>query len=458
MHTDNNYERYRHIHFIGIGGISMSGLACVLLNKGYKVSGSDPQSGPVTDSLAAKGARIYKGNLASNLDEVPDAVVYTAAIRPDNPELVRAKELEIPLLTRAELLGQIMKEYPASIGVSGTHGKTTVTSMLSHILINAGTDPTISVGGMLDKIGGNIRIGGGDIFLTEACEYTNSFLSLFPTMEIILNIEADHLDFFKDLDDIRHSFREYVRLLPKNGTLIINNSIRELSDITGCASCPFITYGDGGDVCAVNTSAQDGVYSFDVCAPGRACDGLHITLSVPGIHNVDNALAAIAAADALGVAADVTAASLKEFGGAKRRFQKKGTFNGAQIVDDYAHHPQEIAATLAAASAVARGRLRVIFQPHTYSRTKLLFDDFVKALCACDEAVIAKIYPARETDPLGMSAQLLSDAIAQAGTPSCAFEDFDELTHYIKDTAQPGDLIMTMGAGDIYKVGDALLS
>jgi len=456
-----DYNNKIHIHFIGIGGVSMSGLATILAGRGFTVTGSDGKPGPATDRLKELGIKIYEGNLASNLDIRPDVVVYTAAIHPDNPEYARAVELNIPLLTRGELLGQIMKNYRTSIGVSGTHGKTTTTSFLSHILLDAKLSPTISVGGNLPVIGGNIHIEDGDTFLTEACEYTNSFLSFFPTMELILNVEADHLDFFRDIDDIRHSFRKYAELLPDDGQLIINSSIRDFEYFTQGLNCDVITFGPKG--CTSDYTYADekieslGCYSFTIVAGGKASDGERVTLKVPGTHNILNALAAIAAADRLGIDPSITLRAIEEFTGTDRRFQKKGEIGGVTIIDDYAHHPQEITATLEAAKNYPHNRLHVIFQPHTYTRTKLLFDDFARALQAADEVVVAKIYPARETDSLGMSAALLSEAVSRLGTPSVAFEDFEDIEDYILTHCEKGDVVITMGAGDVYKIGESLL-
>lgn len=457
-----DFAKPMKVHFIGIGGISMSGLAVILQRNGFSVSGSDAHLSPTTEKLAEKGIRIYEGNLASNLNNRPDVIVYTAAIHTDNPEFARAKALGIPMITRAQLLGQIMKNYHTSIGISGTHGKTTATSMLAHVLLNTDIDPTISVGGMLPRIGGNIRAGNGNTFLTEACEYTNSFLSLHPTVELILNIEADHLDFFKDIDDIRHSFHKYMKLLPENGFLVINSEIKNLKELTADLACKtIITYGlepGKSDYSCKDLQLDNiGCYSFTVVAENSSMDGRTVQLHVPGIHNVSNALAVIAASVNLGVEPDVIIRSLAEFTGTDRRFQKKGETRGFTIIDDYAHHPQEISATLAAARNYPHKKLWVVFQPHTYSRTKALFDDFAKSLSAADEVILAKIYPARETDTLGMNSGLLSRAISALGTPSCSFETFSEIETYILSHCAPGDLLITMGAGDVVNIGEELL-
>ena len=449
-----------HAHFIGIGGISMSGLAVILKDKGFKVSGSDRAAGEVTNRLEAQGIRVYIGNDPKNLEDRPDVVIATAAIHPDNPEYARAKELNIPILTRAELLGSIMGGYETSIGVAGTHGKTTTTSMLTYILMEAEKDPTVSVGGMLGLIGGNIRVGGEKVFLTEACEYTNSFLSFKPTMEVILNVEADHLDFFKDIDDIRNSFNRFARLLPEDGTLAISSAIRDPGEILKGVTCKTVlTFGEKGcsDIYYENeTLRKDGCYDFTVRAKGCAIDGMKVSLNVPGVHNILNSLGAIAIASALEISPDVISASLSHFFGTERRFQLKGTYKGAKVIDDYAHHPQEITATLSAAKNM--GRIVLIFQPHTYSRTKALFNDFASSLSAADEVILAPIYAARETDTLGMDSKLLADAVSALGTNAAGFDSFSEIKEHIKKIARPGDLIITMGAGDVYKIGEDLIN
>ena len=446
------------VHFIGIGGISMSGLAEILLEEGFHISGSDAKESALTDALEKKGARIYYGQRASNISDSTDVVVYTAAIHPDNPEFARAKELGIPMLTRAELLGQIMRNYDTPIAVAGTHGKTTTTSMLSHILLKGDCDPTISVGGILPAIGGNIRVGQSETFLTEACEYTNSFLSFFPKISIILNMDADHLDFFKDIDDIRRSFRRFAELLPADGTLIINTDTPEYQSITEGLSCQVITYGleNNADYTASDITYDEfGHASFNVRYKGS--DLGRCSLKVPGSHNVSNALSAVAAGRLLNLSWEVIAEGLLSFTGTDRRFQYKGTVGGVTIIDDYAHHPTEIEATLKAAANYPHRKVWCVFQPHTYTRTKALLPEFAQALTLADHVVLADIYAARETDTLGISSEDLADRIRELGTPCEYFPTFDEIENFLLENCTQGDLLITMGAGDIVNIGEQLL-
>lgn len=447
-----------HIYFIGIGGISMSGLAEILLDEGFTVSGSDMRPSPLTELLEKRGAYIYYGQRRENLSGDLDLVVYTSAIHPDNPEMQAAAALSLPLLTRAELLGQMMKNYKLPIAISGTHGKTTTTSMISEILLHAELDPTLSIGGILKTIGGNIRIGHSEYFVTEACEYTNSFLSFYPKIGLILNIEADHLDFFKDLADIRSSFHRFALLLPSDGALIINGSISDLSEITADVACPIITFGmDPSFTYSATDITYDekGCASFTLLREG-APDG-HFTLSVPGEHNILNALAAIALADLLSVDPSVTAASLSDFHGTDRRFEYKGRINGITIIDDYAHHPTEITATLKAAANYPHKDLYCVFQPHTFSRTKTFMKDFAKALSHADYVILADIYPARETDNLGISSETLQKELEALGKTCYYFPDFSSIEKFILEKCKPGDLLITMGAGDVVKIGENLL-
>lgn len=453
-----DFNKPIHIHFIGIGGISMSGLAEILLERGFRISGSDRQPSALTERLADGGARIFYGQKAENILPDTDLVVYTAAIHPDNPEYSQAVSLSIPLLSRAELLGQMMENYRSSVAVAGTHGKTTTTSMLTQILLAADTNPTISVGGMLPSIGGNIRIGGSDFFVTEACEYTNSFLHFHPTMDIILNIEEDHLDFFKDLDDIRHSFREFARELPESGTLILNADIENTDYITDGLACNIITYSidQPADYTAADISYNEfAIPTFTALYKGEEVG--RFTLHVPGEHNVSNALAAIAAARVLGIDTPSIKSGLASFSGTDRRFQYKGQLGEATLIDDYAHHPTEIRATLTTAKKYPHKKLWCIFQPHTYSRTNAFLDEFADALSLADEVILAEIYAAREQNTFGISSRDVSEKIRALGTDSTYFATFAEVEAYILPKIAPGDLVITMGAGDVYQIGEHLL-
>lgn len=446
------------VHFIGIGGISMSGLAEILVDAGFKVTGSDRAPSDITRGLEEKGIKVYYAQKGENIEEDTKLVVYTAAIKEDNPEYARSKELKLEMLTRAELLGQIMKNYETPIAVSGTHGKTTTTSMLTQILLNAQTDPTVSVGGILKAIGGNIRIGHTGMFITEACEYTNSFLSFFPKISIILNIEEDHLDFFKDINDIRASFKKFANLLPEDGLLVINADIDDYEEITRECKCKVLTVSANT---TADYTAKDISYDDKGCAEFIAVDKegkeISLKLSVPGKHNVSNALSALAVAKFLDINNETIMSGLCDFNGTDRRFQYKGKIGDVTIIDDYAHHPTEIKATLDAAKNYPHNKLWLVFQPHTYTRTKSLFDDFVTALSNADEVVLADIYAAREKDTLGVSSAQLAEAINNNGTKADYFGSFDEIENFLLKNCSPGDLLITMGAGDIVKVGESLL-
>ena len=453
-----NFEEPIHVHFIGIGGISMSGLAEILLEEGFTISGSDAKQSALTDSLAQKGATIYIGQKASNLSIRPALVVYTAAIREDNEEFKAAVDAGIPMLSRAELLGQIMDNYEKSIAVAGTHGKTTTTSMISQILLVAKADPTISVGGILEAIGGNIRVGGSEVFITEACEYTNSFLHFHPKYSIITSVEAEHLDFFKDIDDIRRSFHEFAGNTAHDGVLIINGQIAALDQITNNLSCSVTTYGlcENDDFYAKNITYNDhacGTYTL----MHKTEDLGTVSLSVPGRHNVSNSLAAIALCLNLGLPLDVIKKGLLQFGGTKRRFEYKGTKNGITVIDDYAHHPTEVAATLTAARNYPHGRIICVFQPHTYSRTKAFLSDFARVLSMADIVVLADIYAAREKNTIGISSKDLLAELQKNGQESYYFPSFDEIEKFILENLVHGDLLITMGAGDVYLIGEHLL-
>ena len=442
-----------HIHFIGIGGISMSGLAAVLLNHGYTVSGSDSHSSALTEELSSKGCVISYPQSADNITEDTDAVVYTAAIHPDNPEYVRAAELGIELVTRAELLGIIMSKYSESVAIAGTHGKTTTTGMLSHVLMEADKDPVISIGGILPSIGSNIRIGNGNTFVTEACEYTDSFLSLFPKYSIILNVEAEHLDYFKTYENVRASFAKFAS--QTGDTVVINGDAGALIQPSDTLSV--ITYGldpsydvHPGDV----TCGADG---FPVFTAYRGEAPLfEVKLSVRGMHNVSNALAVIAVSLAMGISDEAIVKGLSSFSGTKRRFEIKGKVGGFTVVDDYAHHPTEIKATLTAAKSFPANRIVCVFQPHTYSRTKTFLHDFADALSLADVVVLADIYAAREAFDDTISSKDIKDLLTEKGVEAYYFSDFSEIEKFLLKKCIDGDLLITMGAGNIVDIADHL--
>ena len=448
-----------NLHFTGIGGISMSALAEIMISRGFTVTGSDSHESKITDHLESLGAKIFYNQVAGNISSNIDVLIYTAAIKQDNPELVKAKELGIPLLTRAEFLGQIMLNYPMAIGVSGTHGKTTTTSMLSQIMLEGNTDPTILVGGIMPAIHGNTRVGHSDKLITEACEYTNSFLSFKPNMAIILNVAADHLDFFKDLDDIRHSFRKFAELVPDDGFLVINSDIDNLEYFTDGLKCKVITVGSDpakSDYSAANIEFdQFAKGSYDLVVNGEK--SFHVALNVTGEHNIYNSLAAIAAAHAMGISDENIKAGLTQYGGTDRRFQYKGKVGDVTIIDDYAHHPDEITATIKTAKNYPHKKMWVVFQPHTYSRTKSLLPEFGKALKEADAVVLADIYAAREKDTLGVSSLDVKKEIEKYGTEVHYYPSFSEIENFLLESCSPGDLLITMGAGDVVKIGEHLL-
>ena len=405
-----DFNKPCRIHFIGIGGISMSGFAEYLHTLGFKVGGSDAHSSTITDHLCEIGIEFFLGQRASNITSDIDVVVYTAAISEDNEEFIEVKHLGIPMLSRAEMIGQLMLNFDNAVAVSGTHGKTTTTSMLSLIFLQADLDPTISVGGILDAIGGNIRMGKSEHFITEACEYTNTFLHFNPKRSIILNVDEDHLDFFKDLADIRNSFRQFAMRLPKNGQLFINGEIDNYGEITSGLECDVFTYG----ITDSNYSKADNVVydysadninfdnqcigSFDLCYKGQYID--RIQLNVIGTHNISNSLPAIAVAMQVGIPTETIKKALLSFKNSKRRFEYKGEIGGVTIIDDYAHHPTEVKATLTAARNCPHKTLWCVFQPHTYSRTKQHLSEFANALSFADKIVLADIYASERNTPV----------------------------------------------------------
>ncbi len=453
-----DFNKKIHIHFIGIGGISMSGLAELLLSKGFPVSGSDMKEGDLTRTLASLGAIVRYPQAAENITDDIDLVVMTAAIHENNPELMEVRRRNLPVLTRAELLGQVMKKYDLPVAVAGTHGKTTTTSMLSEILLKADADPTISVGGMLHSINGNFRIGGDRYFVTEACEYTNSFHSFFPKIGIILNVDEDHLDFFKDINDIRASFHKFATLLPEDGTLIMNGGDPGFKEVTEGLSCNIVTFGMDSSCDWYPTDISYDEFAHPTFTLNHGSEKIGtVSLKVPGEHNIGNACAAAAASHILGISTEPALKALSEFRGTERRFEKKGEFNGITVIDDYAHHPTEIAATLEAAAHYPHKTLWCVFQPHTYTRTKALLPEFAEALTHSDHVILADIYAARETDDLGISSRTLMEEINKKGGNACYLPSFAEIEKFIQEHCINGDLLITMGAGDVYKVGTDLL-
>jgi len=453
-----NFNEPIHVHFMGIGGISMSGLAEILLNENFTISGSDMNKSALTTQLEEKGVKVYYGQVADNITSDIDLVVYTAAIREDNEEWIAAKNAGIPMLTRAQLLGQIMDNYAKSIAVAGTHGKTTTTSMISQVLLEANTDPTISVGGILSAINGNLRVGASDIFISEACEYTNSFLNFRPKYSIILNVEAEHLDFFKDLADVRNSFRKFAANTRVDGATIINGEIDDYEELVAGLPHKVITYGFDSkyDYYAENISFDEnacGMFS----AMHNGIEVMKVHLNVPGMHNVSNALATIALAELMELPLDAVAVGLRKFGGANRRFQYKGNLNGITIIDDYAHHPTEIQATLSAAANYKHERLVLVFQPHTYSRTQAFLKEFAEVLSQADILVLAEIYAAREKNTIGISSKDLLALVKEKGTECYYFPSFDEIEKFLLKNCMNGDLLITMGAGNVVEIGESLL-
>ncbi len=446
------------IYFIGIGGISMSGFAQLLQEYGFTISGSDANESKITKHLEELGININYGQKSENITNNIDLVVYTAAIHPDNPEYKAATELGLPMMERAEMVGQVMKNYRNSIAIAGTHGKTTTTSMVSHIFLEASQDPTISVGGILKAIDGNIRVGHSENFITEACEYTNSFLKFHPTAGVILNIDADHLDFFKDLDDIRNSFRKFSQLLPEDGVLIINGEIPEWKELTKNLACRVITFGltPDCDYSAENiTFDENGFGHFDFVFQGKKVDS--IALHVMGHHNIANALSAIALAQFYHIDMDSIKKGLLAFEGTQRRFEIKGSFHGVTVVDDYAHHPTEIKATLTAAEKFPHKHLWCVFQPHTYSRTKALLHEFAEALSLAENVILTDIYAAREDDPGDISSITLQEEMKKLGKEAYHFSTFEEIENFLSEKCINGDLLITMGAGDVVNIGESLI-
>jgi len=441
----------RRAHLVGIGGVSMAPLGEVLHGKGMVITGSDARESATVEHLRSLGIPVTIGQSAENLGDA-ELVIRTAAAHDDNPEIAGARARGIPVFERAQAWGAIMRHYKNALCVSGTHGKTTTTSMCTHIIMAAGLDPTVMIGGTLPLLGAGHRVGHGDTIVLESCEYCNSFLSFFPTIAVILNVDADHLDFFKDLSDVEHSFRAFADLVPQDTGLIIANADDPNTMLTlRGEKRRVLTFGLAqGDVHGENLTYVHGLARFDVVCRGERY--AHVELQVPGEHNVRNALAAAAASQALGIPGEAVERGLAGFRGAGRRFERKGVCNGAVVYDDYAHHPSEVRALLDTAMNLGYQRVICAFQPHTYSRTKALFHEFAEVLSLPDVTLLAEIFAAREDNDLGISSKDLAREIPG----SEYFPTLKALTARLRELARPGDLILTVGAGDIYTVGEAL--
>lgn len=440
-------------HLIGIGGVSMSPLAEVLRGEGLIISGSDIAESRSVEHLRTLGISITIGHWAENVAGA-DVVIRTAAAHDDNPEILAARAQGIPVFERAQAWGELMKNYQNAICIAGTHGKTTTTSMCTHICMAAEIDPTIMIGGTLPLLGASHRVGQGDTIVLESCEYCNSFLSFSPTIAVILNVEEDHLDFFHDIEEIVHSFRMFAERTPRDGVVIVNAEDARAVQVVQGLERPIVTFGmtQEADIYCDDLQWVDGLAHFDIIAEGERY--ARVSLRVPGMHNVMNALAAAAAAYVLDLDGKAVEDGLSGFCGAARRMEYKGEVKGAAVFDDYAHHPAELRALFTAVRRLPYQRIICAFQPHTYTRTHALFDDFVKELQAADVLLLAEIYAAREDNEIGISSRDLAQKIPNA----LYFEELSALADHLYEIAQPGDLILTVGAGNIYQVGENITS
>ena len=449
---------YKHIHLIGIGGVSMSGIAEILHACGFVVTGSDAVQSENTDRLIKNHIPVKIGHDLESLEKA-NLVVYSAAIKKDDVELVRAKELNIPIIERGTFLGILTKSFKNTICVSGTHGKTTTTSMISLCFLQAGKDPSIQVGAYLKQLDANYRVGKSDYFIIEACEYVESYLKLFPKTEVILNIDNDHLDYFGSLENIVTSFSNYIKLIPDDGLLVINWDDDNCRKIAKYTNAKVLTYGiknENANFVARNISFNsNGFPTFDVYYNNTFYKT--ITLSVPGIHNVMNALACIAVCYNYGLEREDIKDALLKYTGAHRRFEFKGSFNDVNVYDDYGHHPTEIVATAEALKQKKYNESWVIFQPHTYSRTKNLLDDFATALLNFDNIIVTDIYAARESNTYNISSKDLVDKITSLGRKAIYIQDFNKIVKYVKENAKPGDIVLTLGAGTVTNIGPMLV-
>lgn len=458
MPNIENIQKYKNVHMIGIGGVSMSGIAAILKNWGFNVTGSDWSQSESTDKLNSMGIKVTIGH---NIDDVAkaDIVVYSAAIKQDDPEMLEAKKLNIQTIERADFLGELTRCFKDTICISGTHGKTTTTSMVSLCFLESLNDPSIQVGAFLKAIDGNYKVGNSEHFIIEACEYVESFLKFSPKAEVILNIDNDHLDYFKTFNNIKNAFIKYVKLLPDNGVLVTNGDDKNCLDLSQYTKAKVITYGINNK--NVNFYAEniifnnDGFPEFDVFKDNKFF--CNIKLSIPGVHNVLNALACISLCNYYGLDIKDIQTALKKFTGAHRRFEFKGKINGASIYDDYGHHPTEIVATSTSVNNKKHNKSWVIFQPHTYSRTKNLLDDFAKALLNFDNIIVLDIYAAREKNTYNISSKNLVDKIISLGKDAKYIPDFDDCVSFLKDNVKENDIILTLGAGTVTQIGPMLL-
>lgn len=452
-----NDHEYSHVHFIGIGGISMSGLAEILLTEGYKVSGSDANNSYIVERLKSLGADIYINHNKDNIKDA-DLVVYTDAIAMDNEELIAAQNKNLPIVDRATFLGALMKNYTNSIAISGTHGKTTTTSMVATILNRSVLNPTILLGGKLDEIGGNVKLGTREYLLTEACEYKGNILKYFPTMAVILNMDEDHLDYYKDINHIVNTFVDYGKNIQDEGYLIINTDDANAKEVIKNTNANIIGFGINNktDYTAEKISfSEEGYPIFMLNIKGKSL--YPVKLNVMGVHNVYNALASIAVTHTLGIPIETISEAIEDYKGTHRRLEIKGIINGIKIIDDYAHNPTEIKAALEALRNSTSEKIWCIFQPHTYTRTKLLLNSFATAFKNADKVIIPDIYAAREKNTGLIHSSDLVNAIIDNGTDAVYMSSFESIENYILENAKSGDIVVTMGAGNVYTIGDALL-
>ena len=459
MPNIENLKKLKKVHMIGIGGISMSGIAEILINWGFEVSGSDRSDSEILHILDHAHIKTFIGHEAHHV-EGADCVVYTAAISPDNPEFVHAKELGIPLIERSDFLGELTRCYENTIAVSGTHGKTTTTSLVSLCFVEALKDPSVQVGALIKELDGNYRVGNSENFIIEACEYVESFLKFSPKSEIILNIDNDHLDYYKNMENVKNAFIKYVKLLPEDGHLIINADDPNCLDLPIYTKASAIKYGienEDVDFSAKNlVFDEDGFPEFD-CYKYNEFFG-HFKLSIPGKHNVLNALSCIALCDSYGISVDSMKIALEKFTGADRRFQFKGFVNGAAVYDDYGHHPTEVAATAKALNNKKFNKSWVVFQPHTYSRTYNHLDDFAQTLLAFDNIIVTDIYAARENNTYNISSKDLVDAIVKLGKNAIYIPSLEDCASYLKNNVQKNDIVLTLGAGTVTNIGPMLIA